>query len=94
LGYDFGFDRGWLAVGLGCHSLLLVKQSDTVQPGATVLQLTKDGIVDAGLETLLPSDIDLHVAGPRHPARRGCRSCRRTDPGVLVGSRNSSAKAG
>lgn len=76
----------WLAVGLGCHSLLLVKQSDTVQPGATVLQLTKDGIVDAGLETLLPSDIDLHVAGPRHARSAAADLAGGRIPGVLVGS--------
>ena len=74
----------WLASGLGFRSLLLVKQSDAVRPGATVAQLRQAGIVDAGLEALLAHDVALHVAGPRHAASAAVELAAGRIPGVIV----------
>ncbi|MGE0282496.1 MAG: dihydroneopterin aldolase [Rhizobiaceae bacterium] len=74
----------WLAGGLVCRSLLLVKQSDAVRAGMSVPQLTGTGIVDAGLEALLPDDVALHIAGPRHAASAAKTFAEGGIPGVVV----------
>jgi aspartokinase-like uncharacterized kinase len=82
----------WLAGGLGCRSLLLIKQSDAVQLGATVAQLNAAGIVDAGLEALLPADVALHIAGPRHAAAAAAELAAGRIPGVIVDAHAAPAR--
>jgi aspartokinase-like uncharacterized kinase len=77
----------WLAGGLGCRSLLLIKQSDAVRSGATVPGLAAAGIVDAGFAALLPDDVDLHIAGPRHAASAAKAFTEGGIPGVAVDAR-------
>jgi len=74
----------WLVAGLGCRSLLLIKQSNVVRPGATVPGLTAGGVVDAGFAALLPDDVELHIAGPRHAASAAKAFAEGAIPGVAV----------
>jgi len=74
----------WLAGGLECRSLLLIKQSDAVRAGMSVPQLARTGIVDAGLDALLPGDVALHIAGPRHAASAAKTLAEGGIPGVVV----------
>ena len=45
---------------------------------------TAAGIIDAGLETLLPFDVELHMAGPRHVATAAVELAAGRIPGVAV----------
>ena len=85
----------WLAGGLGCRSLLLIKQSNAVRPGVTLRQLKTAGIVDAGMEALLPIDVELYIAGPTDVAAATSDLAAGRIPGVTVGtSAVPSRKAG
>jgi dihydroneopterin aldolase len=58
----------WLAEKIGAEALLLIKQSDAFGSGDTVASLTDNGIVDAAFASMLPANVDFHLAGPRDAA--------------------------
>jgi dihydroneopterin aldolase len=58
----------WLAGQLGAEALLLVKQTDAFGPGDTLAGLADAGIVDGAFASMLPKNVDFHLAGPRDAA--------------------------
>jgi dihydroneopterin aldolase len=54
----------WLATEIGAETLLLIKQTNTFDPRASVNDLVRAGIVDAMLPQMLAADVSLHLAGP------------------------------
>lgn len=58
----------WLARRTDADALLLVKQTDAFGPADTIDSLTRAGIVDAAFASMLPANVDFHLAGPRDAA--------------------------
>ena len=58
----------WLAEKIGAEALLLIKQSDAFGSGDSIASLTDNGIVDAAFASMLPANVDFHLAGPRDAA--------------------------
>lgn len=54
----------WLAGKLGAGTLLLVKQTSAFSADDDIASLTARGIVDAGLEAMLPAKVALRLACP------------------------------
>lgn len=83
----------WLAGQLGCSALLLVKQID-VEPGSVVEDLAEIGIVDPVLPSMLPSNVELHIAGPAAAAGAAAELAAGRVPGVRIERHAAMRKTG
>ena len=84
----------WLAGRLGATALLLIKQTGALSDRDDVQGLTRRGIVDPCLATMLPSGINLYLAGPHHAAAAAQALAAGTLPGTRIESLVPAEKAG
>ncbi|TKT69362.1 dihydroneopterin aldolase [Aquamicrobium sp. LC103] len=84
----------WLTSKIGADSLLLVKQSDAFSQADDVGALVARGLVDPAFPTMLPAEVDLRIAGPRHLAGAGALFRSGLLPGEPITRTGQARKAG
>jgi aspartokinase-like uncharacterized kinase len=83
----------WLADKLDAAALLLVKQTDAFSDADDIDSLAAEGIVDPALGRMLPADVVLYLAGPRHASSAGAALAAGDLPGTPIGRRNRERRA-
>jgi dihydroneopterin aldolase len=56
----------WLAGRIGAGTLLLLKQTDDFDASDDLAGLTRRGVLDDAFAAMLPSPVEVRLAGPRH----------------------------
>lgn len=84
----------WLCSKIGARRLLLIKQSDAVQPGDTIEQLAAIGVVDPMLASMLPASVELRIAGPSQASGASAELRLGHMPGISIRRASTLKKAG
>lgn len=84
----------WLSGRLGASSLLLIKQTDAFETHDTLDTLIARGILDPLLASMLPPEVHLHIAGPRHLGEAAGQLAMGSLPGVPVQPKNMLRRVG